>query len=227
MSPSLYNMYAESISKEFINIDGIKVGGRNINSIRYADDTALIAATEEDLQQLLSSVEETSKTIGFSINSEKTKVMLVSKTSTDQNVKILSNHKPLEQVKSFTLLGHVITENGSCDAEIRRRIGIARATFNSLRNILGNRKIAMTCRLRFLRCYVWSTLLYCCETWTMSRVHMDTIQAFEMWCLRRMMHVSWIKKKTNKEISQMASHHCTQSKIILHLPPNSSDEKPL
>ena len=127
------SIYTQKQSSGTYNIVGVTVGGRNINNLRYADDTMLLAENETDLQNLLNVIREKSTEYGLNMNVKKTKVMVISKKDTVPRAHILLNGQCLDQVNQFTYLGQLITDNGYCDTEIRRRIGIARACFNKMK----------------------------------------------------------------------------------------------
>ena len=101
LSPTLYNVYAEKISKAVEDKPGISIGGRNINTIRYADYTTVIADSEERLQDLINEIDQTSRSIGLEINTEKTKVMTVTKSSIPVNGNVILHNQQLEQVSKF------------------------------------------------------------------------------------------------------------------------------
>ena len=92
------------------------------------------------------------------------------------------------------------TEDGKCDKESKRRIGIARTAFESMAKILTSRNISIELRLRIAKGYIWSTLLYGAETWTLTKVTSDKPEALEMWLYRRMLRISWKEHKTNGEV---------------------------
>ena len=100
-------------------------------------------------------------------------------------------------MKSYEYLGHTITEDGKCDTEIRKRIGMAKSTFINMKSILISKQITNKLKLRIARCYVYSILLYGSESWTLNKMMEDKINAFEMWVNRRIGHLSWKEKKTN------------------------------
>ena len=106
----------------------------------------------------------------------------------------------IEQTDKYTYLGQTITSNGKCDDEILKRIEIARGAFNSMLKTITARHISMTKRKRIIKAYVWSTLLYGYETWTITTSNMKKLQSFEMWAYRKMMKISWREKKTNEEV---------------------------
>ena len=110
----------------------------------------------------------------------------------------------VEQVSCFTYLGQTKTEDGKCDEEIKRRIGQARSAFNSMRDVLCCRRLPLSSCLRLFKCYVWSTLLYGVESWTVSKTSKKRLNAFEMWSLRRMMRVSWMRRLSNENVLKLA-----------------------
>ena len=116
------------------------------------------------------------------------------------NISISVEGKPIQQVDTMVYLGYMATEDGKCDKEIKRRIGIARTAFESKAKILTSRNISIELRSRIAKCYIWSTLLYEAETWTLTKVASDKLEAFERWLCRRMLRISWKEHKTNEEV---------------------------
>ena len=109
-----------------------------------------------------------------------------------------------KQTDNYTYLGQTITSNGRCDDEILKRIEIARGAFNSMLKTITARHISMKTRKRIIKAYVWSTLLYGCETWTITTRNITKLQSFEMWAYRKMMKISWRERKTNEEVLTLA-----------------------
>ena len=202
LSLKLFNLYTENVFREIDNLDGVKIGGININNLRYADDTALLAESEEQLQRMVNEVNSKSEDYGLRMNVKKTKVMVVRRSQEETICNIFINGKKLEQVKSFKYLGQQITEDGKCEQEIRSRIEIARGNFIKMKDVFTSKKLKLTTRKCLLKCYVLSTLLYASETWTISGGMEDKINAFEMWLYRRMLKVSYQDHVTNEEILQ-------------------------
>ena len=128
LSPNLFNLYTENIFKE--DLVGVRVGGENVSNLRYADDTVLIAESVKELQTLVDEVKNRSKIKGLSMNVKKTKTMVIRKNTKSRcKIEIKVDDKTLEQVQQYLYLGHIITEDGKCEVEIRRRIEIARSNF--------------------------------------------------------------------------------------------------
>ena len=165
-SPHLFALYTEMIMRELDDMDGLRIGGTVVNKLRYADDTVIIVESEEQLQRLFNVVVTKNEEKGLYLNSAKSFTMVFSKASQIPTCNINVHGKILEQVHSFVYLASQFTSDARCKKEIRRRIGIAKSAFSSMSKVLTSRDIHMTVRIKVLRCYVWSTLLYGCETWT-------------------------------------------------------------
>ena len=194
---------------------GFRVGGTVINNLRYADDTVIIAETEEELQQLIDIVVRESENKGLYLNGSKSFTMVFSKSTVIPTCNITIHGTSLEQVNSFIYLGSMFTSDGRCVQDVRRRIGIAKSAFTSLEKVLKSRDIKLQLRIRVLKCYVWSTLLYGSETWTLTSDLMKQLEATEMWFLRRMLRISYKDKVTNEEVLRRAKVDRTLMKDIV------------
>ena len=201
-SPDLFNLYQEMIMRATTNMAGIKVGGININNIRYADDTALIATSQVNLQRLVARVVVESTAYGMEVNVKKTECMVMTKKESVPERRITIKGEMVKQVKNCKYLGSNITSDGRCVTEVKCRIAQAKRAFVELDNILKNKKMSIRTRMRVLKCYVHPILRYGCEAWTLNAELKRAINAFEMWCLRRMQRISYVTRKTNKEILQ-------------------------
>ena len=147
LSPHLFNVYTEIIFRDFDDIPGVNLSGEYINNLRYADDTVLIAESEEELQKLVDAVKEGSRVYGLEMNTKKTKTMVVRRDPNDgSSVNIKVDGVTLEQVESYQYLGQIITEDGRCEKEIRRRIGIAKTNFLKMKDVLITKKLSMEIR---------------------------------------------------------------------------------
>ena len=200
LSPCLFNLYTEMIFRHVVDLKGVTIGGININNLRYADDTVLMAESEENLQTILDEVNEAGKKFNMKMNAKKTKSMIITKKVVKASIELDIDGAKIEQVASFPYLGQNITEDGKCENEIKRRIGIAKTTFSKMTKVMTSRKIHLKTRKRILQCYVWSTLLYGVETWTISRKMWKRLSSFELWTYRRMLRISWMEKITNEEV---------------------------
>ena len=169
---------------------------------RYADDTVLIAETEQDLQAIVDIVKTESEKFGLLMNVKKTKTMLFSKKKDNCKISIEIDGKIIEQVKSFQYLGALLTEDGKCETEIIRRIALAKGKFSKMNSLITSHDLSLTTKTRLTKCYIWSTLLYGCETWSLTKPLEKKLRAFEMWTYRRIARVSWKEKKTNHQVLQ-------------------------
>jgi hypothetical protein len=188
---------------------GIHVGGYNINNLRYADDTVLIAENAADLQQMLDIVVIESAEKGLSLNIKKTETMVISKKNITPKCDIRIEGKLLNQVNKFKYLGVMVTSDGRCLTEIKSRIGQAKAAFQKMRNILCNKSLSLNIRKRVLKCYIEPVLLYGCESWNVNEQMKRNLEATEMWFLRRMMRIPWTAKVTNNDCLEMANESRT------------------
>ncbi|GFS07800.1 endonuclease-reverse transcriptase [Elysia marginata] len=182
------------------NCPGIKVGGYNVNNIRYADDTVLIAENKDDLQKLLNIVEEESRKKGLELNSKKTEVMVISRKQEPPKCDIFINNAKLKQQDKFKYLGTIITSDGRNNNEIAARIAHAKTSFQKMRAVLTNKHISIQTRKRVLQCYIEPILLYGCEAWTISKQMEAKLEATELWFLRRMLRISWTERKSNETV---------------------------
>ena len=180
MSPDLFNLHSEVILRNLDESEGLKTNGENLNNLRYADDTSLLAGSEEDLQRLLNIVVEESEKLGLSLNVKKTECMVVSKKKNNPECKLFSKGEQIRQIQKFKYLGYALPSDDKCRTEIKKRIAIAKASFQKMSTILKNRNISFSTKLRVLKTYVWSILLYGCETWTISAETKKNLEAAEM-----------------------------------------------
>ena len=137
---------------------------------------------------------------GLKMNVKKTKSMVVSRKENRPSLGIIVDGKILEQVNSFKYLGVTIADDGKCEAEIRKRIEIARQRFINMKDVLTTRSLRIETRKRIMKCYVLSTFLYASETWTFSKEMWNKIEAFEMWMFRKILKVPYTAHVTNDEI---------------------------
>ena len=198
-SPDLFSLYTEMIMRHSDDEPGVNMGGHNINNIRFADDTGLIAGSQEDLQNLLNVINERSEKFGMKINTAKTEVMIMNNWDKEK-AEIMLNGVTLKQVEKFKYLGRWITSDGSCSTDIKCRIAEAKTAFTEMRSILSNLKMPFKLRYRILNCYVIPIMMYGCENWILMKSDIKKVEAAEMWFLRRMQKISWKEKKSNEEI---------------------------
>ena len=196
----LFSMYSEMIMRRIEEIEGLKIGGHNINNIRYADDTVLAAYSEEKLQELLNKVMEESENKGIELNSKKTESMIITRKTSIPKCEIKIKENTIKQANSFKYLGTQITSDGRNHQEIKSRIAQAKASFQQMKSIMTNIKMSMLVRKRILEAFIEPVLLYGCEAWTIDERMKRSLETTEMWFLRRLMRIPWTAKKTNEEV---------------------------
>ena len=214
LSPDLFSLYSEVIMRKIENMPGVAIGGHNINNLRYADDTVLIATSERNLQALVDTINEESEKLGLGLNKKKTETMVISKKKEIPRCKIQLNGTTLKQVENFKYLGVWITSDGRCATEIRSRIAQAKSAFQNMKNILTNQKLAIKTRCRVLGSYILPILMYGCEAWNISQKLESNIKAAEMWFLRRMLKVSYKDRVTNQHVLERVGTEQTLLKDI-------------
>ena len=202
LSPDLFSLYSQAVMNELEDIEGVKVGGSNINNIRYADDTVLIADTNARLQSLVDKLDVECNRMGLKINIGKREVMGITKRKGQLTVVVNIGGQRVKQVSSFRYLGSLVSEDGKCDAEIRSRIAMGKARFGQMRRILTSMSLSSEVQLRLLKSYIWSGMLYGCESWTISKELRRRLEAAEVWFLRRMLRIPWTARTTNQDVVQ-------------------------
>ena len=171
----------------------IKIAGRNINNLRYADDTTLMAESEEELKRLLMKVKEESEKVGLKLNNQKTKIMASSLIISWQ-----IDGETVETVADFIFLGCKITADGDCSNEIKRHLLLGRKVIN-LVSILKSRDITLPTKVHLVKAMVFPVVMDGCESWTTKKAE-RRIDAFELWCWRRLLRVPWTARRSNQFI---------------------------
>ena len=173
---------------------GMKIAGRNINNLRYADDTTLMAASEE-LKSLLAKVKEESKKVGLKLNIQKTKIM-ASRPIISREI----DGETVETVSDFIFGGFKITADGDCSHEIKRRLLLGRKVMTKLDSIFKSRDITLPTKVRLVKAMVFRVVMYGCDSWTVKKAERQRIDAFELWCWRRLLRVPWTARRSNHSI---------------------------
>ena len=163
---------------------GIKIVGRNINNLRYADDTTLMAESEEELKSLLTKMKEESEKVGLKLNIQKTKIMTSGPITSWQTY-----GETMEIVTDFILGGSKITADGDCSHEIKRCLLLGRKVMTNLHSILKSRDITLPTKVCLVKAIVFPVVIYGCESWTLKKAEHRRIDAFELWCWRRLLRV--------------------------------------
>ena len=156
---------------------GIKIAGRNINKLKYADDTTLMAESEEELKSLLMKVKVETEKVGLKLNIQKTKIM-VSGPITSWEV----DGEIVETVSDFILGGSKITADGDCSHEIKRHLLLWRKVMTNLESIFKSRDITLPTKIHLVKAMGFPVVMYGCESWTVKKAERWRIDAFELWC---------------------------------------------
>ena len=191
---------------------GIKIAGRNINHLRYADDTTLMAESEEELKTLLNKVKEESGKVGLKLNIQKAKIM-ASGPITSWEI----DGETLETVSDFILGRSKITADGDCSHEIKRRLLLGRKVMTNLDSILKNRDFTLPTKVCLVKAMVFPVVMYGCESWTVKKAERRKIDAFELWCWRRLLRVPWTARRSNQSILKEISPGCSLEGLMLKL----------
>ena len=159
---------------------GIKIAGRNINNLRYVDDTTLMAESEEELKSLLMKVKVESEKVDLKLNIQKTKIMASSPITCEIDG---------ETVSDFIFLGSKITADGDCSHAIKRCLLLGRKVMTNLDSIFKSRDITLPTKVRLVKAMVFPVVTYGCESWIVKKAESRRIDAFELWCWRRLLRV--------------------------------------
>ena len=187
---------------------GIKIAGRNINYLKYADDTTLMAESEE-LKSLLKKVKEESEKVGLKINIQKTKIMAF--------CPIISWHLDEETVADFICGGSKITADGDCSHESKRCLLLGRKVMTDLDSILKSREITLPTKVHLVKAIVFPVVMYGCECRTIKKAERQRIDASEPWCWRRLLRVPWTARRSNLSIITEISPEYSLEGLMLKL----------
>ena len=163
---------------------GIKAAGRDINNLRYADDTTLRAESKEELKSLLIKVKEESEKVDLKLNIQKTKIMVFGLITSWQ-----IDGETMKTVTEFIFLGSKITADGDCSHEIKRNLLLGRKVMTNLDSILKSRDIILLTKVCLVKPLVFPVVMYGYESWTIKKPEHRRIAAFELWCWRRLLRV--------------------------------------
>ena len=159
----------------------IKIAGRNINNLRYADDTTIMAESEEELKSFLMKVKEESGKVGLKLNIQKTKIMASGPITSWQ-----IDGETVETVTDFIFWGSKITADGDCSHEMKRCLLLGRKVITNIDSILKSRDITLSTKVHLVKAMVFPVVIYGCESWTIKKAECRRIDAFEVWCWRRL-----------------------------------------
>ena len=168
----------------------IRISGRNINNLRYADDTTLMEESKEELKRLL--LKEESEKVGFKFNIQKTKIMASGPITSWQ-----IDRETVETVTDLILGGSKITADGDCSHEIKRHLLFGRKAMTKLDSVLKSRDITLPTKVHPAKTMVFPGVMRGCESWTIKKAECWRIDAFELWCWRRRLRVIWTTSRSN------------------------------
>ena len=191
---------------------GIKIARRNVNNLRYADDTTLMAEIEEELKSLLMKVEEESEKVGLKFNIQKTKIMASGPITLGQ-----IDAETVETVTDFIFWGSKIIADGKCSHEIKRCLLLGRKATTNLDSILKGRDITLPTKVHLVKAMVFPVVMYGCESWTVKKAEHQRIDAFELWCWRRLLKVPWTARRSNQSILNGISPECSLKGLMLKM----------
>jgi len=190
---------------------GVTIAGRNISNLRYADDTTLMAENEEELKNLLMKVKEECEKVGLKLNIQKMKIMAsgpITSWEIDETV---------ETVRDLILGGSKITADGDCSHEIKRHLLLGRKVMTNLDSILKCRDITLPTKVHVVKALFFPVVIYGCESWTIKKAEHRRIDAFEVWCWRRLLRVPWTAWRSSQSILKEISPEYSLEGLILKL----------
>ena len=196
LSPCLFKLHAEYIMQAARPDEaqaGIKIAGRNINNLRYVDGTTIMAKREEELKSLLMKVKKESEKVGLKLNIKKTKIMASGPITSWQ-----IDGEKRETVRDFILGGSKITADGDYSHEIKRHLLLGRKAMTNLDSLLKSRRHYFASKGPSSQSYGFSSSHVWCESWTIKKDEHQRIDAFELWCWRRLLRVPWTARRSNQ-----------------------------
>ena len=171
-----------------------------------------MAEREEDLKSLLIKVKEESEKVGLKLNIQKTKIMASGPITLWQ-----IDGEIMERVRDFTFLGSKITADGDCSHEIKRCLLLGRKVMTNLDSILKSRDITLLTKVLLVKAMVFPVVVYGCESWTIKKAERWRIDAFELWCLRRLLRIPWTARRSNQSILKEISPEYSLKGLMLKL----------
>ena len=155
-----------------------------------------MAESEEELKSLLMKVKEESEKAGLKLNIQSTNKIMASGPITSWQI----NGETMETVRGFIFLGSKITADGDCSHEIKRRLLLGRKPMTNLDSILKRRYITLLTEVHLVKAMIFPVLMYGCESWTIKKAEHQRVDAFELWCWRRLLRVPWTTRRSNQSV---------------------------
>ena len=173
----------------------IEIARRNINNLRYADDTTLMGESKEKLKGLLMKVKEESKKFGLKLNIQKTKIMASGPITSWQ-----IDGETVETVTDFILGVSKIIADGNCSHEIKKYLSLGRKVMTNLDSILKSRDIILPTKVHRVKAGIFPAVMYGCGSWIIKKAECRRADAFELWCWIRLFRVPWTARRSNQSI---------------------------
>ena len=191
---------------------GIKIARRNINNFRNAGDTTPMAENKEELKSLLIKVKEESEKPGWKLDIQKTKI-IASGPITPWQI----DGETMETVTNLIFLDSKITADGESSHEIKRHLLLGRKVMTYLDSILKNRDITLSTKVSLVKALFFPVVMYGCESWNVKKAECWRIDAFELWCWKRLLRVPWVSRRSNQSILKKISPGCSLEGLMLML----------
>ena len=188
----------------------IKISKRNISNLRYEDDTTLMGESEEELKSLLMKVKEESEKVGLKLNIQKNKIMASCSITSWQ-----IDGETVETVTDFSFGGSKITADGDCTHEIKRRLLLWREAMTNLDSILKSRDITLSTKVCLVKAMFFPVVMYGYESWTIKKTEHWRIDAFKLWCWRRLLRVPWTARRSNQStLKEISPEHSLEGLML-------------
>ena len=184
----------------------------NVNNLRYTDDTTFMAESKKELKSLLMKVKEESEKVGLKLNIQKTNTM-ASGPITSWEI----DGETVETVTDFIFWGFQLTADDDCSHEIKRCLLLGRKVMTNLDSLLKSRDITLPTKIHLVKAIVFLVVMYGCESWTTKKAEHRRIDAFELWCWRRLLRVPWTARRSNQSILKVISPGCSLEGLSLKL----------
>ena len=213
--PCLFNLYAKYIKRN-ARLDEaqaeIKIVGKNISNLRYTEDNTLMAESKEKLKSLLMKVKEESEKVGLELNIQKTKIM-----ASGPIISWQIDGETMGTVTDFIFLGFNITADGDCSHEIKRHLLLRRKAMINLDSIFKSIDITLPTKVHLVKAMVFPVIMYGCESWTIKKAEHRRIDAYELWCQRRLLRIPWTARRSNQSILKEIIPEYSLEGLILKL----------
>ena len=185
---------------------------RNINNLRFADDTTLMAESEEELKSLLMKVKQKSEEVGLKLNIQKTKIMASGPITSWQ-----IDGETEETVSNFIFGDSKITAEGDCSHEIKRCLLLGRKVMTNLDSTLKSTDITLLTKVCLVKAMVFPMVMYGCESQTVKKAERQKTDAYELWCWRRLLRIPWTARRSKQSIRTEISPGCSLEGLMLKL----------